>query len=59
MPDGTYKVTATAMDVAGTTSAASSPMTIVIDTQPPPAPQVTGISPVTGSSSEASPRRTT
>ncbi len=38
------------MDVAGTTSAASSPMTIVINTQTPPAPQVTGSSTVTGSS---------
>ena len=51
LADGTYNVTATAMDIAGTTSAASSPLTIVIDTQPPPAPVVTGISPDTGKSS--------
>jgi hypothetical protein len=48
LPDGTYNVTATAMDVAGTVSAASPPMTIVIDTQKPSPPQVTGISPDTG-----------
>jgi hypothetical protein len=51
LADGKYSVTATAMDVAGTLSAASSPMTIVIDTQKPPAPKVTGISPDTGKSS--------
>jgi hypothetical protein len=49
LPDGTYNVTATAMDIAGTTSASSSPLTIVIDTQPPPAPVITGISPDTSS----------
>ena len=40
------------MDVAGTVSAASPPMTFVIDTQPPPPPQVTGISPDTGKSND-------
>ncbi len=50
IPDGTYNVTATAMDVAGTVSAASPGRTFVIDTQPPPPPQVTGISPDTGKS---------
>ena len=50
--DGTYNVTATAMDIAGTTSAASSTLTIVIDTQPPPSPVVTGISPDTGKSND-------
>jgi hypothetical protein len=50
MADGTYSVTATAMDVAGTTSAASAPMTIVIESQAPPAPIVTGVSPQTGTS---------
>lgn len=48
IPDGTYKVTATAMDIAGTDSQASPPMTITIDTQQPQPPQVTGISPDTG-----------
>jgi hypothetical protein len=47
LADGTYNVTATAMDVAGTTSPLSSPLEIVIDTQPPPAPVVTGTSTVT------------
>jgi hypothetical protein len=51
LPDGTYQITATAMDIAGTVSAASPPMTIVIDTQKPSAPWVTSISPDTGSSS--------
>ncbi len=51
LADGTYSVTATAMDVAGTVSQASVPMTIVIDTKSPSAPKVTGISPDTGSSS--------
>ena len=51
LADGTYNVTATAMDIAGTTSAPSPLLTVVIDTQPPPAPVVTGISPDTGASS--------
>ncbi len=51
IPDGTYQVTATAMDIAGTVSAASPSRTIVIDTQAPSAPTVTGISPDTGTSS--------
>jgi hypothetical protein len=51
LPDGTYNVTATAMDVAGTFSPQSSAVTIVVDTQPPPAPVVTEISPETGTSS--------
>ena len=53
LPDGTYNVTATAMDVAGTYSPQSSPLTIVVDTQPPPAPVVTGISPDTGKNKAA------
>jgi hypothetical protein len=52
LPDGTYQITATAMDVAGTVSAASPPMTIVIDTQKPSPPQITGISPDTGSGND-------
>jgi hypothetical protein len=48
LPDGTYNVTATAMDIAGTVSAPSAPSTFVIDTQLPPTPRVTGISPDTG-----------
>jgi Matrixin/Bacterial Ig-like domain len=51
LADGTYNVTATAMDVAGTTSASSSTLTVVIDTQPPPAPANIAISPKTGTSS--------
>jgi Matrixin/Bacterial Ig-like domain len=51
LPDGTYNVTATAMDVAGTYSPQSSPLTIVVDTQPPPAPGNIAISPKTGTSS--------
>jgi Bacterial Ig-like domain/Matrixin len=50
LPDGTYNVTATAMDVAGTYSPQSSPLTIVVDTQPPPAPGNFAISPETGTS---------
>jgi hypothetical protein len=50
--DGTYRVTATQMDVAGTTSAAATPFTVVIDTQKPPAPRVTGIAPDTGKSND-------
>ena len=51
LADGTYNVTATTMDIAGTTSAPSSTLNIVIDTQPAPAPVVSGISPDSGSSS--------
>jgi hypothetical protein len=46
MADGTYNV----MDIAGTTSASSSTLTVVIDTQPPPAPLGIAISPDTGKS---------
>ena len=52
LADGTYNVTATAMDIAGTTSAPSSTLTIVIDTQAPPAPVITGISPDTSSNQD-------
>ncbi len=51
LADGTYNVTATAMDVAGTYSPSSPPMTIVVDTVPPPAPGNIAISPQTGTSS--------
>jgi hypothetical protein len=47
MADGTYNVTATSIDVAGTTSQASSTLKVVIDTQAPPAPVVAGVSTVT------------
>ena len=53
IPDGTYNVTATAMDVAGTVSTASPVSTFVIDTQAPQAPRVTGISPDTGKSNDS------
>jgi hypothetical protein len=52
LANGTYNVTATAMDVAGTYSPPSSPVTIVVDTQPPPAPAITGISPDTSSNQD-------
>jgi Matrixin/Bacterial Ig-like domain len=51
LADGSYSVTATAMDVAGTTSPSSSPRDVVIDTQVPPAPVVTGTSTVTATGS--------
>ena len=44
LADGTYNVTGIVMDVAGNCSAASSPETVVVDTQPPPAPVITGFS---------------
>ena len=47
LADGTYNVTATAMDIAGTTSPASSPMTIVIDTQAPAHPRSPASAPYT------------
>ena len=60
LADGTYNVTATAMDIAGTTSPASSALSIVIDTAGRPAPAVTGTSTVTANSSTGGPagRRT-
>jgi hypothetical protein len=51
LADGTYNMSATAMDIAGTTSVPSSTLNIVIDTQSPSAPVVTDISPDTGGSS--------
>jgi Matrixin/Bacterial Ig-like domain len=51
LADGTYNVTATAMDIAGTTSPQSSTLKVVIDTQAPSAPVVTGTSTVTVNSS--------
>jgi len=53
LADGTFNVTATAMDIAGTTSAPSSTLTVVIDTQPPPAPAGIAISPDTGTNKAA------
>jgi hypothetical protein len=50
LADGTYNITANVMDVAGTYSAQSSPMTMVVSTQPPPAPANIAISPQTGTS---------
>jgi Matrixin/Bacterial Ig-like domain len=55
LADGTYNVTATAIDVAGTKSQASSTLPIVIDTQAPPAPVVTGTSTVTVNSNTGGP----
>jgi hypothetical protein len=46
--DGTYTYTATATDLAGNVSAASGPLSFVINTQAPPNPSITGISPDTG-----------
>ena len=48
--DGSYDMTATATDAAGNTSAASSALTVLIDTQAPNAPTVTGIADDNGSS---------
>jgi len=50
--DGTYNVTATATEIAGMTSASSAPLTVVIDTQQPQQPNVTGISPDTGKNND-------
>jgi hypothetical protein len=44
LADGTYDVTATAMDIAGTTGPSSSVLKVVIDTQAPAAPVITGVS---------------
>ena len=60
LPDGTYNVTATAMDIAGTASAASSPHDGRHRHPGAAGAQVTGISPDTGRAAPtASPRRTT
>jgi hypothetical protein len=45
---GTHNLTATATDVAGTTSAASQPLDPVIGPAPPAAPQITSFSPDSG-----------
>ena len=45
-------MTATATDLAGTTSPVSATLKVVIDTQPPQSPVVTGISPDTGKSND-------
>src|SRR4029077_3780613 len=55
LADGTYNVTATAMDIAGTTSEASTTLSAVIDTKAPPAPVVTGTSTVTANSGAGGP----
>ena len=53
LTDGTYQITATATDLAGNQSAASSNLQVVIDTQPPNAPSTPVLNPVddTGTSS--------
>ena len=43
LPDGTYTLTATAIDPDGNVSAPSYPYGVTIDTTPPPAPIITGI----------------
>jgi hypothetical protein len=48
LADGTYAVTATATDTVGNVSAASAPMTVVVDGTAPAAPVVAGISPDSG-----------
>ncbi len=50
--DGTYKVTVAAMDIAGSVSSVSGALTVVIDTQQPQQPVVTGISPDTGTAGD-------
>ncbi|MCI4677062.1 DUF4082 domain-containing protein [Rhodoblastus acidophilus] len=42
LPDGSQVFTATATDSAGQTSAASSPLSVIVDTTPPAAPVLTG-----------------
>jgi hypothetical protein len=39
LPDGTYRFTATATDVAGNVSPESAPLTVLVDTQGAPAPE--------------------
>ncbi len=51
LTDGVHHYTATATDLAGSTSAASAPFAVTIDTHTPAAPDLTGISPDTGVSS--------
>jgi Matrixin/Bacterial Ig-like domain len=50
LADGTYTITADVMDVAGNYSSMSSPLSMVVSTQPPPAPADLGVSPNTGTS---------
>ena len=42
VPDGSHTYTARARDAAGNLSGASAPRTVVVDTAPPPAPEVQG-----------------
>ncbi|MDB4465759.1 DUF5011 domain-containing protein, partial [Akkermansiaceae bacterium] len=44
LEDGSYGITATATDKAGNVSAASPAITVVVDTTPPAAPTLTGLS---------------
>ncbi len=50
LPDGTYQFTATATDDEGGTSAPSNSFSVLVDTQPPAAPLIAGITPDTGAS---------
>jgi hypothetical protein len=50
LPDGTYSFTATATDPMGNVSAPSFPLTVIINTQTPAPPTITGITPDTGTS---------
>jgi hypothetical protein len=47
-PDGAYRITATAQDAAGNTSAASGPLVVTIDATAPVTPTITGFSADTG-----------
>ncbi len=47
-PDGTYSITATAQDVAGNVSPASTSLAVTIDTLAPSAPTITGFQTDTG-----------
>jgi hypothetical protein len=51
LADGTYTYTATATDGMGNVSAASFPLSVIVDTQTPAAPVISGITPDTGVSS--------
>jgi hypothetical protein len=48
LPDGTYSFTATATDSMGNVSAMSFPYTVIVNTQAPAPPVISGISPDTG-----------
>ncbi|RLT88907.1 MAG: hemagglutinin [Ketobacter sp. GenoA1] len=52
LSDGSYAITAAAMDASGNTSAASSALNVTVDTAAPAAPAVTAITDDTGAASD-------